>query len=160
WSSVSWDGDRSLLIFGGLTGTGLSNDIYFSDYCLSPGQSAPWRLVTNEDGTMTPPPRMGHTTSIITHPGATMMDWPVVEGFVMFGGATDTMGRNVANDAWMLTRDMAITLPNYAIRWQPINISPASETPVGRYHHIAVWDTAQRRLLVYGGRRDDQTLLD
>jgi hypothetical protein len=126
--------DRRLLVFGGHDGESMLNDLHILDT-----DSLVWtRLHTSTADALVPPPRAGHTASMINR---TM---------IVFGGGD---GDSLLNDCWSLTLD-GDTTPH----WHRLVASGAP--PSARCAHTSITlpprsgaaiDSFSARVLVFGG---------
>jgi hypothetical protein len=126
--------DRRLLVFGGHDGENMLNDLHILDT-----DSLVWtRLHTSTADALVPPPRAGHTASMVNR---TM---------IVFGGGD---GDSLLNDCWSLTLD-GDTTPH----WHRLVASGAP--PSARCAHTSITlpprsgaaiDAFSARVLVFGG---------
>jgi hypothetical protein len=127
--------DRRLLVFGGHDGENMLNDLHILDT-----DSLVWtRLHTSTADSLVPPPRAGHTASMVNR---TM---------IVFGGGD---GDSLLNDCWSLTLDAADDTPH----WHRLVASGAP--PSARCAHTSITlpprsdgaiDAYSARVLVFGG---------
>jgi N-acetylneuraminic acid mutarotase len=117
-----WDkADSRMLVFGGSDGSTHLNDLW--SY-----QAATNSWVRLAPGGTPPSARIGHTAV-----------WDEARSrMLVFGGADSSGPRNdlwsyeAASDGW-------------------VQLAPTGAVPSARSRHAAVWDTAQNRLLIFGG---------
>lgn len=134
------DGTLAIL-FGGFDATyNVSNQIWAHNAC-SWGPE-PWHQV--QPTTPPPPPRMGHSATLLEPgpPGS-------VPTIVVFGGSGSGYGGSALNDLWKLTIHSSGEM-----EWSEMDVALGPNDPMisPRYHHAAAYDRMQQRVLVYGGR--------
>jgi hypothetical protein len=119
---------RRLLVFGGSTNFGAS---FYNDlWSLALDGSPQWTAVPT---TGTPPPARGNHTAVYD---------AARDRMVVFGGDNSSLS---FNDTWTL--DLAATPPV----WAPL--TPLGTPPLGRTGHVAVFDPAGDRMIVFGGNQ-------
>src|SRR4029079_15056685 len=122
------------------------------------GFSQPWQTSVNS-GTIGPTARFGHSASDMVGAPLPMMP-PPVSGVLIFGGAIDPSGRNYTNEVWNLVPEGTDVTGVYHHHFERVTPGVGSENPMPRAHHTAIWDDSQHRMLMYGGRIDDRTIMD
>jgi hypothetical protein len=115
-----------MLVFGG--------DAPYNDvWALSPGDTMVWTHL-DPSGSL-PVARSNH--SAIYDPNGDRM--------IVFGGNS---GNTPLDDVWQLS------LAGARPAWAPSDPPSTLESPSGRYYHSAIYDTAYRRMVVFGGSPD------
>ena len=151
WAAGGLDFDRHVIAFGGLTTTGLTNQVVYSDVCGSATMPEQWRQA-RVAGTSMPSPRQRHTLSAAVIPRTSDP-----QAMFLYGGTGDPPGSMVMDDVWRLELRGIVT-NIYEVAWTAVPTS--GEEPEARYDHVAVYDRTQNRLLIYGGRANEDTVLD
>ena len=121
---------RSMIVFAGFAGGVLSDDVWE----LSLSESPAW---TELSPTGTAPVSREYFAAIYD---------PMGDRMVIFGG----YGNAYLGDSW------ALSLTG-APQWSPL--TPAGPQPIGRSGQSGIYDPLRRRMLVYGGAPDGQSLL-
>lgn len=128
-----------MLIFGGqdqdflLDGSSLSNETW----AFTPGSSTGWSPLLFPG---TPGFRMGHAAANDT----------VNQQMVVFGGSTTT-GFAMTNELWRMRSEPT---PTWSL------MSPGGTPPTGRMGSSMIYDTAFKRLVIYGGFDASLTAMD
>lgn len=127
-----WDAGRDrIVIFGGQQGSAFFNDTWAFDP--TAGRSGSWAELPAGDSV--PAPRYGAGDAF--DPAGRLL---VTHGFTNSGRFDDTWSLDLAGGSWT-------------------DISPSGERPVKRCLMRAAWDTANERLLMFGGQTTDTPFL-
>jgi N-acetylneuraminic acid mutarotase len=130
-----WDAaQRRLLVFGGYDGSS-RNDLWSYQ-----AESNGWVQLTPSG---TPPPARGGHAAV----------WDAAQRRLLVFGGFVSGDDNFLDDLWSYQAE--------SNTW--VQLTPSGTPPPARFWHAAVWDTAQRRLLVFGGRNwvcDEWTCVD
>ncbi|MBI2448145.1 hypothetical protein HYV44_01095, partial [Candidatus Microgenomates bacterium] len=123
-SAVAWDNTNATkYVFGGIASGGtLLNDLWKFNV-----STRSWSQITTSGG----PPAARDGSSMIWHPTNGKL--------YLFGGYKDPPA--VLNDLW----EFNITTSTWT------QLSPTGGPPATRYYQSAVWDTANSKILVFGG---------
>jgi hypothetical protein len=138
-TTARFNDDSRALLYGGEDGARVFGDVWTLFTC--GGGPQPWQNVA-VSGTA-PPARSRHSMTLIRVPRGEL------ESLLVFGGASEPGGRGTRlSDVHRLVR-----LSSTNLRWDPVVVAsgPNDAQIPGRHGHVAFWDTAGSRLLVYGG---------
>jgi hypothetical protein len=162
------NGESLALMFGGEAfgagSNGTFGDMYTFYVCGGGNQS--WNPPASLEGTP-PEARSRHTMTLIRNDEAGALESLILFGGTRFGVFANDFGGDPLNDLHRLVilgfmTPAGESAPRVRARWEPITVASGVEDAQisARFGHVATWDDRNSRLLVYGGRRDGQTLSD
>ncbi|HLF06806.1 MAG TPA: kelch repeat-containing protein, partial [Thermoplasmata archaeon] len=132
--SLVYDAQRQrAMVFGGLAANSamaFSDSLWALEDAGLYGADSYWREVKLQG--VRPAPRSGHTA---------LMD-QANDRMIVFGGANV----DALNDVWVLANASSSAGP---MEW--VEITPAGPAPAPRKFHSAVYDTAENRMVIFGG---------